>query len=74
MSGPEFLTARQVQIPQAIRDMADLHGYPPTLREIGQAVGLCNASSVAHHLTALEQRGVLAREPGCHRSYQGRLS
>lgn len=73
MSGPAFLTDRQLQIARVIREWADLNGYPPTVREIGTAVGLRSPSTVAHHLQALERLGVLSRCPGQHRSYQVNL-
>jgi repressor LexA len=61
MASPE-LTPRQRQILAMIRDWVDEHGYPPTMREIGAAVGLASPSSVAHQLTVLEERGHLRRD------------
>jgi repressor LexA len=55
------LTVRQQQILTMIREWVDHHGYPPTVREIGAAVGLGSPSSVAHHLTVLQQRGLIRR-------------
>lgn len=43
------------------------HGYPPSVREIGQAVGLHSSSSVAHQLQVLQARGYLTRTPGVNR-------
>jgi repressor LexA len=56
------LSKRQQQILAMIREWVDLHGYPPTMREIGAAVGLASPSSVAHQLKALEELGVLRRD------------
>jgi repressor LexA len=62
--GPQLpLTPRQRGILQTIRDRVEEHGYPPTLREIGDAVGLTSPSSVAHQLKALETKGYLRRDP-----------
>jgi repressor LexA len=57
------LTVRQRSIVAAIRESVERRGYPPTVREIGAAVGLGSPSSVAHHLRALETLGVLRRDP-----------
>jgi repressor LexA len=46
-----------------IRDSVDARGYPPSLREIGEAVGLTSPSSVAHQLKMLERKGFLRRDP-----------
>ena len=61
-AGPP-ITARQERILAAIRDSIRDRGYPPTIREIGAAVGLVSPSSVTHHLKALERHGLLHREP-----------
>ncbi|MEV4350638.1 transcriptional repressor LexA [Actinoplanes sp. NPDC049596] len=55
------LSKRQQQIYSMIRDWIDRHGYPPTIREIGAAVGLESPSSVAHQLGVLEERGLIRR-------------
>jgi repressor LexA len=57
------LTARQQRILEVIRDWLDRLGYPPSVREIGEAVGLTSTSSVAHQLRALERKGYLRRDP-----------
>jgi len=57
------LTARQRRILEFIRDWVDRYGYPPSVREIGEAVGLVSPSSVAYQLKALEQKGFLRRDP-----------
>jgi repressor LexA len=59
---PPSITARQQQILGVIRASIHERGYPPTVREIGAAVGLGSPSSVTHHLKALERRGVLRRD------------
>jgi repressor LexA len=58
------LTARQRSIVQVIEDSIQRHGYAPTLREIGEAVGLASTSSVSHQLSRLEQKGCLSRGAG----------
>ncbi|HEX4704035.1 MAG TPA: transcriptional repressor LexA [Pseudonocardiaceae bacterium] len=60
---PQELTARQRRVLEVIRDWLDRFGYPPSVREIGEAVGLTSTSSVAHQLRALERKGYLRRDP-----------
>ena len=57
------LTARQQEIWQYLVRYADEHGYPPTVREIGDAVGLASPSTVHAHLANLERAGFLKRDP-----------
>jgi repressor LexA len=57
------LTHRQRTILEMIRDSVSRRGYPPSVREIGQAVGLTSTSSVAHQLAMLERKGFLRRDP-----------
>ena len=57
------LTVRQRKVLDVIRDAVTRHGYPPSMREIGEAVGLTSPSSVAHQLTTLERKGFLRRDP-----------
>ncbi len=57
------LTARQQEIWQYLVDYVDRHGYPPTVREIGEAVGLASPSTVHAHLANLERAGLLKRDP-----------
>ena len=57
------LTKRQQEIFEFIRRYADRHGYPPTVREIGKAVGLQSSSTVHAHLANLERAGALRRDP-----------
>jgi len=67
MTGPR-LTDRQRKILQAIEGSVQASGYPPTMREIGDAVGLASTSSVAYQLSALAKKGYLSRGPGCPRT------
>ncbi|SED90427.1 LexA DNA binding domain-containing protein [Streptomyces sp. 2224.1] len=64
-----FLTASQRRIARALRELTDEADYPPSIREIADAVALA-ASAVAHHLQALERRGVVSHEPRRSCSYQ----
>jgi repressor LexA len=57
------LTARQRRILEFIRDWVERYGYPPSVREIGEAVGLVSPSSVAYQLKELERKGFLRRYP-----------
>jgi repressor LexA len=56
------LTARQKAVLEVIRASVRERGYPPSIREIGDAVGLTSTSSVAHQLRTLERKGFLQRE------------
>ncbi|MBA2615978.1 MAG: transcriptional repressor LexA [Actinobacteria bacterium] len=58
-----MLTARQQQIYEFVTGYVDRHGYPPTVREIGEAVGLASPSTVHAHLANLERAGYLRRDP-----------
>jgi repressor LexA len=57
------LTTRQRRVLEVIRNSVDRRGYPPSLREIGEAVGLTSPSSVSHQLAALERKGYLRKDP-----------
>jgi repressor LexA len=57
------ISAKQQRILAVIRDSVRERGFPPTVREIGAAVGLVSPSSVAHHLKVLERHGLLRRQP-----------
>jgi repressor LexA len=57
------LTQRQRTILEVIRSSVTTRGYPPSIREIGDAVGLTSTSSVAHQLRTLERKGYLRRDP-----------
>jgi repressor LexA len=61
--GGPVLTERQRQILDFLTKYVDSHGYPPTVREIGEAVGLASPSTVHAHLANLERAGLLKRDP-----------
>ncbi len=60
---PAGLTPRQRKVLEVIRDWVERFGYPPSVREIGEAVGLTSTSSVHHQLRTLERKGYLRRDP-----------
>jgi repressor LexA len=62
-AGNDSLTPRQRRVLEVIREWVERFGYPPSVREIGEAVGLTSTSSVAHQLRALERKGYLRRDP-----------
>ena len=68
------LTERQRTILQVIRASVTSRGYPPSIREIGDAVGLTSTSSVAHQLRTLERKGFLRRDPNRPRAIDVRGS
>lgn len=57
------MTERQRAILEYLHEYVEEHGYPPTVREIGEAVGLRSPSTVHAHLAQLERAGVLKRDP-----------
>jgi repressor LexA len=57
------LTKRQQEIFDFVKRYAGEHGYPPTVRDIGRAIGLTSSSTVHAHLANLEKLGVLRRDP-----------
>jgi len=68
--GPDGLTARQRLVLDTIRSSVESRGYPPSMREIGEAVGLTSPSSVKHQLMALERKGYLRRDPNRPRAIE----
>jgi repressor LexA len=66
------LTPRQRKVLDVIRDAVDRRGYPPSMREIGEAVGLTSPSSVAHQLGTLERKGYIRRDPNRPRAIEVR--
>ena len=58
-----MLTGRQQEIWDFLVEYVDAHGYPPTVREVGDAVGLASPSTVHAHLANLERVGLLRRDP-----------
>jgi repressor LexA len=64
------LTARQQRILEHLREFMERRGYPPSMREIGEAVGLTSSSSVAHQLKVLEEKGFVRRDPNRPRALE----
>src|SRR5690554_1438393 len=64
------LTPRQQRILNVLRDSIEKRGYPPSIREIGDTVGLASSSSVAHQLRTLEQKGFIKRDPNRPRALE----
>jgi len=69
-TGTDGLTPRQRIILDVITDAIADHGYPPSIREVGEAVGLASPSSVAHQLKVLENKGFLTRDPNRPRALE----
>src|ERR1700693_3433608 len=59
----EPLTSRQREILEYLRFRQKIRSYPPTVREIGEAVGLSSSSTVQNHLNTLERKGYIRRDP-----------
>ena len=66
------LTPRQRRVLEVIRESVERRGYPPSMREIGEAVGLTSSSSVSHQLATLERKGFLRRDPNRPRAIEVR--
>ena len=64
------LTLRQRRILEMIKSTVERRGYPPSIREMGDAVGLASSSSVAHQLKMLEAKGFLRRDPNRPRALE----
>ncbi len=64
------LTDRQARILEYIRQVSRNRNYPPSVREIGEAVGLSSSSTVHNHLNQLERRGLIRRDPSKSRTVQ----
>jgi repressor LexA len=64
------LTERQTKILDYIRYVTRVRSYPPSVREIGEAVGLSSSSTVHNHLNQLERRGLIKRDPSKSRTVQ----
>jgi len=64
------LTPRQRRVLDEIRNSVERRGYPPSMREIGEAVGLTSSSSVSHQLATLERKGFLRRDPNRPRAVE----
>jgi|LSQX01.1.fsa_nt_gb repressor LexA len=65
---PESTTKRETQILYAIKELTQKHGYPPSYREINDAVGLKSMSTVNGYIARLAKKGCLARKPGSPRA------
>jgi repressor LexA len=70
IGGGDGLTPRQRLVLETVRASVESRGYPPSMREIGDAVGLTSPSSVKHQLTALERKGYLRRDPNRPRAIE----
>jgi repressor LexA len=66
------LTPRARRVLEVIRDSVERRGYPPSMREIGELVGLTSSSSVSHQLASLERKGFLRRDPNRPRAIEVR--
>src|SRR5690242_4963874 len=66
----EQLSDRQTKILDYIRYVTKVRNYPPSVREIGEAVGLSSSSTVHNHLNQLERRGLIKRDPSKSRTVQ----
>src|SRR3954469_17596168 len=64
------LTPRQHAILEFVNEHCSSHGYPPTVRDIGSAVGLASSSTVHAHLANLERLGMLRRDPSKPRAIE----
>src|SRR5580700_3745592 len=64
------LTWRQRKVLQVIRESVQKRGYPPSMREIGEAVGLTSTSSVSYQLSTLQRKGYLHRDVGRPRTVE----
>lgn len=67
------LTPRQRRILECIQQAVATRGYPPSMREIGEAVGLASPASVTHQLKTLEAKGFIRRDPNTPRAIEVRL-
>jgi repressor LexA len=67
---PAALTPRQTRVLEVIRDAIARRGYPPSMREIGEAAGLSSPSSVSHQLGVLETKGYIRRDPNLPRALE----
>lgn len=66
----EQLPERQQKVLDCIAAYVDEHGFPPTVREIGDAIGVNSTSLVSYYLKRLEERGLIVREPSMSRAIQ----
>lgn len=73
-AGPRDLSGKRREILEFIASQIQERGYPPTVREIGEAVGLTSSSTVHTHLTTLQRQGYLRRDPTKPRAIEVRYS
>lgn len=66
----EPLTARQAHVLEVLQELSNQLSYPPSVRELAEALGLSSPSSVKHHLDMLEQKGYLKRNPNSPRALE----
>ncbi len=66
----EVLSGKRLQILNFIADCQRERGYPPSVREIGEAVGLASSATVHTHLAVLQREGYLSRDPSKPRAIQ----
>lgn len=66
----EQLPERQQKVLDCIAEYVEEHGFPPTVREIGDAIGVNSTSLVSYYLKRLEERGLIVREPSMSRAIQ----
>jgi repressor LexA len=64
------LTPRQRRVLDVIREAVEQRGYPPSMREIGESVGLTSSSSVSHQLRSLQNKGFIRRDPNRPRALE----
>src|SRR5438093_5219137 len=64
------LTPRQQRVLRVIKESIEQRGFPPSMREIGDLVGLTSSSSVSHQLKVLEEKGLLRRDPNRPRAIE----
>lgn len=69
-SDTDGLSPRQRRILKVLRETVATRGYPPSIRELGEAVGLASPSSVSHQLKVLEAKGFLRRDPNRPRALE----
>src|ERR1700737_3353679 len=67
---PEVLTQRQREILDYLKQLLTEKAYPPTVREIGLAIGLSSSSTVQNHLNTLERKGYIRRDPAKSRAIE----
>lgn len=64
------LTERQKEVLVTIASLTDTKGWPPTIRELGQALGIANPNGVKRHLEALKRKGFVGWVPGKYRTLE----